>query len=383
MQPLKGVKVLDFSTLLPGPMCTLLLAEAGADVIKIERASGDDMRDYSPKIGADSVNFSLLNRGKKSIVADLKDPETLVKIKQLIAEADVLVEQFRPGVMDRLGLGYKAVAKMNPRLVYCSITGFGQTGPSAQIAAHDMNYQARAGMVALSADSNGVPIVPPVLTADLAGGAYPAVMNILLGLRKRDLDGYGCHLDVAMADNLFTLMYWGLGNGWAANQWPSPSDELITGGSPRYQIYQTLDDKFLAAAPLEEKFWINFLTLIGLIEIQSVEDARIVKARVAKVIAQRTAADWMRIFEGNDVCVTEIVSLEQATQDPHFIERGVFSRTLRTSDGTVIKALPTPLSPLFLGENACVMSSSLGQHTDEILNSSGKKIVFTKFQGKK
>ena len=383
MQPLKGVKVLDFSTLLPGPMCTLLLAEAGADVIKIERASGDDMRDYSPKIGADSVNFSLLNRGKKSIVADLKDPETLVKIKQLIAEADVLVEQFRPGVMDRLGLGYKAVAKMNPRLVYCSITGFGQTGPSAQIAAHDMNYQACAGMVALSADSNGVPIVPPVLTADLAGGAYPAVMNILLGLRKRDLDGYGCHLDVAMADNLFTLMYWGLGNGWAANQWPSPSDELITGGSPRYQIYQTLDDKFLAAAPLEEKFWINFLTLIGLIEIQSVEDARIVKARVAKVIAQRTAADWMRIFEGNDVCVTEIVSLEQATQDPHFIERGVFSRTLRTSDGTVIKALPTPLSPLFLGENACVMSSSLGQHTDEILNSSGKKIVFTKFQGKK
>ena len=383
MQPLKGVKVLDFSTLLPGPMCTLLLAEAGADVIKIERASGDDMRDYSPKVGADSVNFSLLNRGKKSIVADLKDPETIVKIKQLIAEADVLVEQFRPGVMDRLGLGYESVAKINPRLVYCSITGFGQTGPSAQIAAHDMNYQARAGMVALSADRNGAPIVPPVLTADLAGGAYPAVMNILLGLRKRDQDGCGCHLDVAMAENLFTLIYWGLGHGWAANQWPSPGNELLTGGSPRYQIYQTLDDKFLAAAPLEEKFWINFLTLIGLNELQSVGDAHIVKARVAKVIAQRTAADWMGIFEGNDVCVAEIVGLEQATQDPHFIERGIFNRTLRTSDGTVINALPTPLSPIFLGDNTCVMSASLGQHTEEILNASGKKIVCTKIQGKK
>lgn len=367
MQPLKGIKVLDFSTLLPGPMCTLLLAEAGADVIKIERASGDDMRDYSPKIGADSVNFSLLNRGKKSIVADLKDPAIIAKIKHLITEADVLVEQFRPGVMDRLGLGYEAVAQMNPRLVYCSITGFGQTGPSAQIAAHDMNYQARAGMVALSADRHGVPLVPPVLTADLAGGAYPAMMNILLGLRKRDLDGLGCHLDVAMADNLFTLMYWGLGNGWAANQWPSPSNELITGGSPRYQVYQTLDDKFLAAAPLEEKFWINFLTLIGLTELQSVEDARLVTARVAKVMAQRTAAEWLTIFEGHDVCVTEVVGLEHATQDPHFVERGVFKRTLHTSDGTVINALPTPLSPLFLGEESSVSSPSLGQHTHEIL----------------
>lgn len=367
MQPLEGVRVLDFSTLLPGPMCTLLLAEAGADVIKIERASGDDMRDYHPKVGADSINFSLLNRGKKSIVADLKDPETIAKIKHLIVEADVLVEQFRPGVMDRLGLGYEATTQLNPRLVYCSITGFGQTGPSAQIAAHDMNYQARAGMVALSADRNGIPFVPPVLTADLAGGAYPAMMNILLGLRKRDLDGRGCHLDVAMADNLFTLMYWGLGNGWAANQWPSPSNELITGGSPRYQVYQTLDDKFLAAAPLEEKFWTNFLTLIGLTELQSVEDAKLVTARVAKVIAQRTSAQWLTIFEGHDVCVTEIVGLEQATMDPHFVERGVFKRTLQTSDGTLMTALPTPLSPLFLGEEPNASSPSLGQHTHEIL----------------
>jgi crotonobetainyl-CoA:carnitine CoA-transferase CaiB-like acyl-CoA transferase len=344
-----------------------LLAEAGADVIKIERASGDDMREYSPKIGADSVNFSLLNRGKKSIVADLKDPEIITKIQHLIAEADVLVEQFRPGVMDRLGLGYETVAKMNPRLVYCSITGFGQAGPSAQIAAHDINYQARAGMVALSADRHGAPFVPPVLTADLAGGAYPAVMNILLGLRKRDLDGHGCHLDVAMADNLFTLMYWGLGNGWAANRWPSPSQELITGGSQRYQIFQTLDDKFLAAAPLEEKFWINFLTLIGMIELQFVEDARLVTARIAKVMAQRTAAEWLSIFDGHDVCVTEVVGLEQATQDPHFVERGIFKRTLKTSDGTVMNALPTPLSLEFLGQDFSVSSPSLGQHTHEIL----------------
>ena len=194
MQPLEGVKVLDFSTLLPGPMCTLLLADAGADVIKIERKDGDEMRAYTPKFGTDSVNFALLNRGKKSIVADLKSPATIKQIQALIAQADVLVEQFRPGVMDRLGLGYQAVATINPRLVYCSITGYGQTGPYAQVAAHDMNYQAQTGMVGLSGDADGTPGVPPVLTADLAGGAYPAVINILLGLRKRDREGVGCHL---------------------------------------------------------------------------------------------------------------------------------------------------------------------------------------------
>ena len=207
MQPLEGVKVLDFSTLLPGPMCTLLLADAGADVIKIERAQGDEMRSYVPKFGTDSVNFALLNRGKKSIVADLKSPEVRARIETLLREADVLVEQFRPGVMDRLGLGYGDVSKINPRIIYCSITGYGQVGPYAQIAAHDLNYQAQAGMLSLAADDAGKPVVPAVLTADLAGGAYPAVMNTLLALRQRDLSETGCHIDVSMADNLFTLMY--------------------------------------------------------------------------------------------------------------------------------------------------------------------------------
>src|SRR5215204_435609 len=141
MQPLKGIRVLDFSTLLPGPLATLLLAEAGAEVIKIERPGrGDEMRSYEPKFGTDSVNFALLNRGKRSVALDLKAPDALERLRPLLETSDVVVEQFRPGVMDRLGLGYDALSRMNPRIVYCAITGYGQDGPRAQVAAHDLNY---------------------------------------------------------------------------------------------------------------------------------------------------------------------------------------------------------------------------------------------------
>ena len=367
MQPLEGVKVLDFSTLLPGPMCTLLLADAGAEVIKIERKDGDEMRSYTPKFGADSVNFALLNRGKKSIIADLKAPEVRQQIEALIRQADVLVEQFRPGVMDRLGLGYQAVSTMNPRLVYCSITGYGQTGPYAQVAAHDMNYQAQTGMVGLGGDANGAPSVPSVLTADIAAGTYPAVMNILLGLRKREREGVGCHLDISMADNLFPLMYWGLGNGWAAGQWPRAGDELVTGGSPRYQIYQTSDNKFLTAAPLEEKFWGNFLTVLSATELQTLDNPALVKASIAKIIAQHPIAYWNARFAGLDTCVCEVISLEQAVQDPHFQARGVFRRTLTTASGQSMPALPSPINTVFLAAQTDQSSPELGQHTVDVL----------------
>lgn len=367
MQPLKGIKVLDFSTLLPGPMCTLMLAEAGAEVIKIERSAGDEMRAYTPKFGVDSVNFALLNRGKKSVVADLKSPEIIRQLEELIMETDVLVEQFRPGVMDRLGLGFSALSRINPRLIYCSITGFGQTGPYAHVAAHDLNYQAQTGMLNLTGDDQGTPSLPPMLTADLAGGAYPAMMNILLGLRKRDLEGTGCHLDISMSDNLFPLMYWGLGNGWTANQWPSPGSDLVTGGSPRYQIYQTADNKYLACAPIEEKFWANFLSLIGATELQHIENTALVKASIAKIIATETAQHWMARFATQDTCVSEIVGLEQATHDPHFQSRGLFERKMTDQSGHTMTALPTTVSKVFLEEQLTNTSPELGQHTREIL----------------
>jgi alpha-methylacyl-CoA racemase len=349
MPPLSGIKVLDFSTLLPGPLASLILAEAGAEVIKVERPGrGDEMRSYEPKLGKDSVNFALLNRGKRSLAIDLKEPEGRERLAPLLRGADVVIEQFRPGVMDRLGLGYDALRGRNPRLVYCSITGYGQSGPKAAVAAHDLNCIAETGLLGLSAGNDGAPAIPPALIADIGGGAYPAVINILLALQQRERTGEGCRLDVAMCDNLFTFMYWGLGNGLAAGRWPRSGAELVTGGSPRYQVYRTADDRFLAAAPLEQKFWQRFCELIGLEEKHrdDAPDPQATRDRVAELVRGRSAAQWEDDFRGEDVCCSIVASLEEALEAPHFRARGLFAHEVAADDRSV-PALPVPLAPGF------------------------------------
>lgn len=360
-QPLTGIKVLDFSTLLPGPLCTLLLAEAGAEVIKFERPGrGDEMRTYQPRAGDDSANFVLLNRGKQSVAIDLKSSSALDSLLPLVVEADVLVEQFRPGVMDRLGLGYDALAKINPRLVYCSITGYGQYGPRADEAAHDLNYIATAGMLSLAAGTDGKPGLPPALIADIAGGAYPAMINILLALRQRDQTGQGAHLDIAMTDNLFAFHYWGLGSG-ALGQWPRPASGLVTGGSPRYQVYRTADGAFLAAAPIEDKFWASFASLIGLDpdRLDRLAPAEAIDA-VAQAIGKHPVGYWLDRFAGHDVCTCRVVSLEEATRDAHFAARQVFGRTVTTADGTALPALPVPIAATFRSTGIDLPAPALG-----------------------
>lgn len=363
MRPLEGVRVLDFSTLLPGPMATLILAEAGAEVIKIERPGrGDEMRSYLPKFGDDSVNFALLNRGKRSIAIDLKEAGVVSRLRELVESADIVVEQFRPGVMDRLGLGYEALSRINPKVIYCAITGYGQTGPKADVAAHDLNYVAEAGMLGLSVGSDRTPVLPPALIADIAGGTYPAVVNILLALRQRDRTGKGCKLDIAMADNLFTFLYWAIGNGQVEGKWPVPGGELVTGGSPRYQIYRTSDDKFVAAGPLEDKFWANFLQAIDAPrELQDDrKDPAGVRAAIAAIVVAKTAAHWRECFAGKDVCCVIVATMQEAMQDEHFHERGVFTKELESS-GSRIAALPVPVASAFRDQAQCDSYPKLGE----------------------
>ncbi len=348
--PLDGIFVLDFSTLLPGPMASLFLAEAGAEVVKVERpGQGEEMRVYQPRWGANSVNFAMLNRGKKSLALDLKNPDDLAKLRPLVEKADVIVEQFRPGVMNRLGLGYGTVAKINPAVVYCSITGYGQDGPKRDVAGHDLNYLGDTGLLALSMGTAETPVVPPALIADIAGGAYPAVVNILLALREKDRTGKGCHLDVSMADNLFPFMYWALGNGQATGRWPENGRELVTGGTPRYRLYPTADAKFVAAAPLEDKFWAAFTTVIGL-EENFRDDARDPDAtgrRVAELIRAQTAAHWAPLFAAADCCTTIVRTVEEAMADRHFRARGLFDSRVANEAGEEIVALPVPVDRRF------------------------------------
>lgn len=353
-QPLSGARVLDFSTLLPGPMAGLILAEAGADVIKIERPGGEEMRRYTPRWGREALNFTLLNRGKKSLAIDLKDPEAVNRLTPLIKDADVLIEQFRPGVMARLGLDYEAVSAINPAIVYCSITGYGATGPKADVAGHDLNYIGDTGLLALSMGPDDTPTVPPALIADLAGGTYPAVVNILLALLKRQQTGRGSRLDIAMTDNMFMLAYWAVGQGALGSDWPANGQALLTGGSPRYQIYPTRDGHHVAVAALEQKFWKRFCELIGLDGPlrADADDPAATLAGVAERIASGDAGMWRAAFEGEDCCCSVVQSLEEAFADPHFRERGLFDHKIENEDGDRLPAVAIPVAPAFRGDAA-------------------------------
>ncbi|MGE4218364.1 MAG: CaiB/BaiF CoA transferase family protein [Alphaproteobacteria bacterium] len=351
LQPLKGIRVLDFTTLLPGPMAALIMAEAGAEVIKIERpGSGEDMRHYDPPFADDSVNFALLNRGKKSIAVDLKDKAAVEKVKKLVATADVVLEQFRPGVMDRLGLGYDALKAVNPKIVYCAITGYGQDGPKAMVAAHDMNYIGDTGMLSLSTGADGAPIPPPGLIADIGAGTMPTVINVLLGLQHAQRTGEGCYLDIAMTDGLWAWEYWAMGRTEHTGVEPKPGGELVTGGTPRYRLYRTKDDRFVAAAPIEQKFWENFCALIGLPDTlrDDSRDPAATTQGIAGIIATKTAAEWDALFAGKDLCCSIVRTMKEAMSDPHFKARGLFDNRVSAGPGQAsLTALPLPLAPVF------------------------------------
>ena len=343
-QPLTGLLVLDFTTLLPGPLATLMLAEAGADVIKIERPGGEEMRSMNPH-----ANFAMLNAGKKSLVLDLKAAADRARLGPLLTRADILVEQFRPGVMARLGLSYEDVHTSHPGLIYCSISGYGQAGPRAHEAGHDLNYIGATGLLALAPGPKEHPTVPPALIADIAGGSFPAVINILLALRQRDITGQGCHIDIAMTDAMFTFAWHALALRQATGEGPAPGESLLAGGSPRYALYTTADGKLVACAALEQKFWTAFTRAIGLAPamIDDVKDASATRRAIATIITGRTAEAWRPILAAADCCVTIVASLEEAVRDPHFVTRGLFSHRIETELGDRLPALPLPIAQPF------------------------------------
>jgi alpha-methylacyl-CoA racemase len=362
MQPLNGLFVLDFTTLLPGPLATLMLAEAGAEVLKIEQPGGENARRFPPFVGNESAAFAMLNRGKASMTLDLKIDADRDKLMPLIKRADIVVEQFRPGVMDRLGLGYDELKKINSKLIYCSISGYGQSGSRVQEAGHDINYIGNTGLLDLQPGPVDRPVVPPMLAADIAGGSFPAVINILLALRARDKSGQGCHIDIAMTDAMFTFTWAAMAIGAATGRFPKQGDLWLVGGSPRYQIYPTKDGKLIACGALEPKFWVAFTQAIGLSQ-EFVDDTRnpmATRDAIAKLILANTSDEWKPIFAAADCCATVIVPLEEAMRDPHFIERGLFAHQVGTESGKTLSALPLPIAPEFRAAPGTKKAPKLG-----------------------
>ena len=369
---LKGVKVLDFSTLLPGPLASLFLAETGAEVIKIERpGTGDEMRLSHPKWNDESVSFSMLNRGKKSLCLDLKDQSSKGILKPLIETADIIIEQFRPGVMKRLGLDYKSVKKINRKIIYVSITGYGQTGPKKMVAGHDLNYIGNTGLLSLSMGTKEKPTVPPALIADIAGGSYPAIINILLALRKRDLHQTGSFLDISMSDNLFPFMFWALGSGFASNTWPLNSDSILSGGSPRYNIYETKDGSYIAAAPLENRFWKKFCKVIKLPKkFEDMDDNQEeVITKIREIIILKDKDYWAHLFDEADCCCSTVKSIEEAINENHFKIRNVFEKQIANEEGQKIPALPIPIDSQFRKTKKVEKAPRLGSDNNDLIKS--------------
>jgi crotonobetainyl-CoA:carnitine CoA-transferase CaiB-like acyl-CoA transferase len=347
-RPLAGIRVVDFSALLPGPLATLMLAEAGAEIIKIEKPGGDDMRHFPPFLHGKGSAYRLLNRGKTVIELDLKSDEGRAMAIEHVRTADILIEQFRPGIMKRLGLDYPAMSKLNEGLIYCSITGYGQAGPRALEAGHDINYLGNTGLLAQSWGSADAPVLPPAQIADIGGGSMPAVINILLALIGRQRTGKGCRVDIAMCDAMFSFALFAQALAVAGAPESESGKALLTGGSPRYNIYPAKCGTPICVGALEEHFWQRLCETLE-IAPQDRNDRRepeIVRQRIERAFRTRPAEAWAPLLANADCCATVMVSFEEALSDPHFRARGLFDHGLGDVRGFV-PALPVPIAPLF------------------------------------
>lgn len=317
---LKGLKVLDFSTLLPGPFATLYLADLGAEVIHIESPTRPDLvRLFPPYANGQATSHSYLNRNKQSITLDLKDPASIEQVKQKISEFDIVVEQFRPGVMQRLGLDYQTLAEINPRLIYCSITGYGQTGSYKDKAGHDINYIALSGIAGHCGRQDSGPPPMGIQIADVAGGSLHAVIGILAAVVERQNSGLGQYIDISMTDCVVGLNNMAAAASLAGAQQQQRESEQLNGGT-FYDYYETADARYLSIGSLEPQFMTGLASALELpILLQKgasfdTEDRQIVKQAIRDKIKSKNLAEWNQLFEQLDVCVEPVLSLDEALQ---------------------------------------------------------------------
>ncbi len=360
--PLEGVVVLDLSRYLPGPMLTRILCDLGATVFKIEPPSGDTLRWLPPYVDGLNAGFGALHAGKRSVVIDLKRPGGADLVLAMAAQADVLVESNRPGVLDRLGLGWERLHAANPRLILASLSGYGQRASNRDAAGHDINYLARAGILAAQGPAGEAPVAPAVQVADVGGGSLPAAIAVLGALLERQRTGVGRHLDLALTRG--ALAFGALSLAAAAAGVGEPrGGGLLNGGSPCYRCYLTADGGAVAVGALEQGFWKNLCEVLGrpdLIPAQfaaGAEGAAAV-AELSRVFASKTRAEWAALLEGRDACAEVVRTPEEVLADADFADQLVFV------DGHLV-VRPELGVPGALGTPGPV--PALGAHLDEAI----------------
>jgi crotonobetainyl-CoA:carnitine CoA-transferase CaiB-like acyl-CoA transferase len=365
---LQGVRVLDMSRLLPGPFLTMVLADLGADVVKIEDPqAGDYMRRAPPQKGGMSGRYLAVNRGKRSVVLDLKSAAGREAMLRMASHADVVVESFRPGVLDKLGVGYAALNARNPGIILCAVSGFGQTGPYTHRAGHDLGYLAIAGVLAMGGQAGGAPMMPGVQIADLAGGALWGATAILGALVRRHRTGTGAHLDISMTEGALALLSAELGNVDCGAH-PTRGMANLNGGLACYNIYRTRDDRYLAVGALEPKFWLALNQAVGrqTTVAELIPEAPVqarARGELASIFATRTAAEWNAVLASHDCCVEVVTEMDELADHPLHQAREVFF-TFDAGPGIgMVRQARTPL-----GAPSSPRRPPLqGEHTREVL----------------
>ncbi len=370
--PLASLKVLDFSTLLPGPFASLMLADMGAEVLRIESPTRLDLlRVLPPHDQGTSASHAYLNRNKRSLALDLKQAEALEIVRALVKDYDILLEQFRPGVMERLGLGYEALKSINPRLIYVSITGYGQTGPYKDRAGHDINYLALAGVASYTGRQDSGPLPLGVQVADVGGGSLHAVVGLLAAVIARQQSGVGQYLDVSMTDCSFSLNAMAGAGYLACGVEPERESHVLNGGS-FYDYYRSRDGRWMSVGSLEPGFMQQLCAALGRLELAAqgsspkAEQQKALKQALQVEFEKRSFDELCALFAGVDACVEPVLSLSEAVEHPQLKARELVSQVPR-GDGSTQAQLACPLkfsdglsAPRHIGV-------AVGAHTDEVL----------------
>ena len=376
MSALDNLKVLDFSTLLPGPFATMMLADMGAEVLRIESPTRPDMtRQLPPFIGDVSAKHATLNRNKRAITLDLKNLHAIELVKEMVQDYDIVVEQFRPGVMDRLGLGYEQLKQINPRIIYCSITGYGQTGPYRHRAGHDNNYLSISGVNGYSGREGEVPALMGTQIADIACGSLHGVIGILAAVNHRHCTGEGQYVDISMTDAAFSLNIMYGTDYLAAGTEPAPGKELINGGS-FYDYYETADGRYISVGSLEPHFFERLCTTLGGEELlsqgakQDPARQKAFKRSLQNIFRKKTLKEWRGIFSDKDACVEPVLKFSEACRNEQIQAREMLTE-VPGGNGEDLWQIAHPIKMSGCKPRYRFAGVKLGEHNQELLDELG------------
>ena len=390
--PLQGIRILDLSRLLPGPLGAMMMADMGAEVIKIEAPKFKDYaRDFPPFINKESASYLAFNRSKRSLALDYKTEEGKAVFWELVKTADIVIEQFRPGVMDKMGLGYEAAKAVNPKIIYVSITGYGQTGPYRDKAGHDLNYISYAGVLGITGKRDQSPVIPGIQTADIAGGSYMSVIACLSALLARQTTGVGQFVDVAMMDSVMPLTVTAQALFAATNQ-PQPRGSLfLSGGLANYNVYPCQDGKYISLGTLEPKFWMKFCQVVkkpnwmNRMIPKGAEDLDAFYAEVSEFFQTQPQKHWVDLGDEHDLLISPVYDIHEVENDPQVQARDMIVEQEHPTAGKVktvgvplkfsdTKATPAWAAPVFGADTQAILTE-LGYTEEQMQEWEGQKII--------